>query len=95
MGHNYNNYNSNNASYEDGASNKEYIATYEYGAGANVTHEDGANYTKNLPSNYEQEMVNNNAVDAIPGTGAAEETVILDTIENDISASTTYTIVGI
>ena len=32
--------------------------------------------------------MNNNAVDKIPGMGVAEEKQMLDTIENDIAAST-------
>ena len=35
---NYNNYNSNDEAYEDGANDEEDNATYEYGAGANTTH---------------------------------------------------------
>ena len=46
---NHNNYNINNADYEDCSNNKEYGANYEDGSRANATHEDGANYTKNLP----------------------------------------------
>ena len=37
--------------------------------------------------------MDNNSVDKKPGMEAAEETVILDAIENYIAASTTYTTV--
>ena len=46
---NYNNYNSNNTTYEGGTNKKEYGTTYKYGTGANTTHEDGTDYTKNPP----------------------------------------------
>ena len=42
---------------------------------------------------YKQETMDNNYVEEIPLMGAAKETEILDAIENDIAASTTYKIV--
>ena len=57
LDNNYNSYNSKDAAYEDVSNNKEYGTTYEDGAGANSTHEDGANYTNNPPGNYEQETI--------------------------------------
>ena len=42
---NHNNYNSNNAAYEDATNNKEDGKTYEDGAGSNTTHKYGARYT--------------------------------------------------
>ena len=42
---NYNNYNINDVAYSDGTNNKEDNTTYEYGARANTTHEDGTRYT--------------------------------------------------
>ena len=86
---NYTNYNSNETSYEDGSNNGENVATCEDVTGANKKHEDGANYNDNTPVNYEQETMDNNAIDKIPGMGDATETAILDAIENYIATSTT------
>ena len=91
MDNNYNNYNINRAAYEDGINKEEFSANYEDGAGANATHDDGNNYTKNPQKNCEQETMYNNAVGKIPWMGDAEEIEILDAIENDIAASTTDT----
>ena len=38
-------------------------------------------------------MMDNNNSEKIPGMGDAEETAILDAIENDMAASTKYTTV--
>ena len=98
MNNNYNNYNSNGSAYEERSNNKEEESTYEYGAGTNTTHEYCTNYpptpaTDNTPSNYEQKTTYNDAVDKIPGMGAAEEKAILGAIENEINASTIDTTV--
>ena len=45
----------------------------------------------NSPEKYKQETMDNKASNKTSGMGAAEETIILDTIENDIAASTTDT----
>ena len=93
MENNYNNYNSNNKAYEYGTNNEECGATNEDGTGAKITHEYGTIYTKNHPENYEQEKMDNNAAGKTPVMGAAEETEILDEIENDTAAITKDTTV--
>ena len=93
MDNNYNNYNSNNVSYEDGANNEEEVTTYEDDEVTNTTQEDCANYTENPPDNYKQETADNNAVDEIPVMGATEEIAILNAIDNDISVITRDTTV--
>ena len=64
---NYNNYNSNDTSYEDGTNNKEDVPTYEDGAGVNTTHEGVTNCSEKPPVSYDHETINNNAVYEIPG----------------------------
>ena len=75
---NYNNYNINNASYEDGANDKEDGETYEDGAGAKSTHEDVSRYSPtpdidDPPVNYGQETMYNNDLDNTLVMGASED----------------------
>ena len=52
MDNKYNSYNSNSTAYKDDVNNEDDGATYEDGAGANATHEEGTNYDGNTPATY-------------------------------------------